>query len=160
MNSTITIVANQRGKNCDVIDRLCSLNGVNVEIGQLAIGDFQVDRLVFERLTVQEFLHTISGSRFYNQMSSLARSSRRAFLIIEGTANEDHGAAGVHAETSLAALVTVGIILGIPILRSRDCTETALLMLYTARQTRWTGRPVRRQPPDRPEPESTLTRLT
>jgi ERCC4-type nuclease len=54
-------------------------------------------------------------------------------LILEGTI-KDLGEPGVTREAMQGALITVSLILGIPVLRSKDASETAKLIVYSARQ--------------------------
>jgi len=54
-------------------------------------------------------------------------------MILEGTA-KDLASSGMRREAIQGALITLSIILGIPILRSKSPTESAHLMYYAARQ--------------------------
>ena len=66
-------------------------------------------------------------------MIRLANSKSNGVLILEGTAS-DTVDIGMTREAMQGALITVSLILGIPILRSKDPSETANLIVYIARQ--------------------------
>ena len=66
-------------------------------------------------------------------MIRLANSDTGSVLILEGTAS-DTAELGMTRESIQGALITVSLILGIPVLRSKDPSETARLMVYIGRQ--------------------------
>lgn len=66
-------------------------------------------------------------------MIRMANSTSLGVLILEGTI-KDMGEPGVTREAMQGALITVSLILGIPVLRSKDHFETAKLIVYSARQ--------------------------
>jgi len=98
------------------------------------MGDYQIDnRLIVERKTLKDFAISIIDGRLFKQMIRLANSNSKAVLIIEGTAS-DTAELGMTREAMQGALITVSLILGIPVLRSKDPSETAKLMVYIGRQ--------------------------
>ena len=117
-----------------MVDSLAGFENVNVCIRRLSIGDYQADnRLIIERKTLIDFAASIIDGRLFKQMIRLANSTSMGVLILEGTIN-DMGEPGVTREAMQGALITVSIILGIPVLRSKDAPETAKLIVYCARQ--------------------------
>ena len=66
-------------------------------------------------------------------MIYLANSKPEGVLILEGTAG-DSVEIGVTREAMQGALITVSLILGIPVLRSKNPAETAKLIVFIARQ--------------------------
>jgi ERCC4-type nuclease len=98
------------------------------------MGDYQIGSRVFvERKTLKDFAISIIDGRLFKQMIRLATSNFRGVLILEGTVS-DTVEIGMAREAMQGALITVSLILGIPILRSKDPSETARLIVYIGRQ--------------------------
>lgn len=108
----------------------------HVTVQRLPLGDYLVDdRMLFERKTLPDFVVSVLDGRLFRQASRLAASKRRGIIILEGTVR-DIASHGIAREALQGALISVSVIFGIPLLRSLDATETARLMLHTARQVR------------------------
>ena len=84
-------------------------------------------------MTLKDFAISIIDGRLFKQMIRLANSNSKAVLILEGTVS-DTTEIGMNREAMQGALITVSLILGIPVLRSKDSSETARLIVYIARQ--------------------------
>jgi ERCC4-type nuclease len=98
------------------------------------VGDYLVDhRLVFERKTLNDFALSIIDGRLFSQAIRLVSSKYKSVLILEGTGKE-LTETGVRREAMQGALISVSIVLGITVLRSRNPSESARLILYSARQ--------------------------
>ena len=98
------------------------------------MGDYQIDnRLIVERKTLKDFAVSIIDGRLFKQMLCLANSKSEGVLILEGTVS-DTVEIGMTREAMQGALITVSLILGIPVLRSKDPSETAKLIVYIGRQ--------------------------
>ena len=98
------------------------------------MGDYQVDsRVIIERKTLKDFSVSIIDGRLFKQMIRMANSTSMGVLILEGRIN-GMGEPGVTREAMQVALITVSIILGIPVLRSKGASETAKLIVYSAPQ--------------------------
>ena len=133
-NRPINIIADDRENKSEVIESLMGIENVKVCIYRLSIGDYQVDnRLIVERKTLKDFVVSIIDGRLFKQMLCLANSKSEGVLILEGTVS-DMVEIGMTREAMQGALITVSLILGIPILRSKDPSETAKLMVYIGRQ--------------------------
>jgi ERCC4-type nuclease len=133
-NLPIKIIADDRECKSEVIESLSQIEDVDVSIDRLSMGDYQVDnRLLVERKTLKDFAVSIIDGRLFKQMIYLASSKSEGVLIIEGTVS-DTVEIGMTREAMQGALITVSLILGIPVLRSKDPSETAKLMVYIARQ--------------------------
>jgi ERCC4-type nuclease len=89
--------------------------------------------LIVERKTLKDFAVSIIDGRLFKQMIRLANSDSKAVLIIEGIAS-DTAELGMAREALQGALITVSLILGLPVLRSKDPSETAKLIVFMARQ--------------------------
>jgi len=132
-NVTIKIIADDRECKSDVIKALSEIENVEVDIRRLSMGDYQVDnRVIVERKTLKDFAISIIDGRLFKQVIRLANSSFMGVLILEGTA--DAADLKMTRESMQGALITVSLILGIPVLRSKDPLETAGLIVYSGRQ--------------------------
>jgi len=133
-NPTIHIIADDRECKSEVIKSLLQIEDVKVCIYRLSMGDYQIDtRLIVERKTLKDFAVSIIDGRLFKQMLCLANSKSEGVLILEGTVS-DMVEIGMTREAMQGALITVSLILGIPILRSKDPSETAKLIVYIGRQ--------------------------
>ena len=133
-NLPINIIADDREHKSEVIESLMDIENVDVNIRRLSMGDYQVDnRLFVERKTLKDFAVSIIDGRLFKQMIRLANSNSKVILIIEGTAS-DSTELGMTREAMQGALITVSLILGIPVLRSKNPSETAKLIVYVGRQ--------------------------
>jgi ERCC4-type nuclease len=133
-NLSINITADDREHKSEVIKSLMGIENVEVCIRRLSIGDYQVDnRVIVERKTIKDFAISIIDGRLFKQMIRLANSNSTGVLILEGTAI-DTVEIGMTRAAMQGALITVSLILGIPVLRSKDPSETAKLIVYIARQ--------------------------
>jgi ERCC4-type nuclease len=133
-NLPINIIADDRENKSEVIESLMGIENVKVCIYRLSIGDYQVDnRLIVERKTLKDFVVSIIDGRLFKQMLCLANSKSEGVLILEGTVS-DMVEIGMTREAMQGALITVSLILGIPILRSKDPSESAKLIVYIGRQ--------------------------
>ncbi|MEX1327890.1 MAG: ERCC4 domain-containing protein [Desulfobacterales bacterium] len=133
-NLPIQIISDDREHKSEVIQSLLQIEDVEVSIERLTMGDYQIDnRLIIERKTLKDFAISIIDGRLFKQMIRLANSKSESVLILEGTAG---GIAdlGLTREAMQGALITVSLILGIPVLRSKDPSETAKLIVFIARQ--------------------------
>ena len=130
----INITADDREQKSEVIESLLGIENVELRIRRLSLGDYQIDnRLIVERKTLKDFAVSIIDGRLFKQMIRLANSKSEGVLILEGTAS-DTVEIGVAREAMQGALITVSLILGIPVLRSNDPSETARLIVYIGRQ--------------------------
>ena len=130
----VEIIADDRERKSDVIASLLEIENVEVEIQRLPIGDYKIgSRVIVERKALYDFAISIIDGRLFNQMVRLANSNSRGALILEGTTG-DTVDIGMTREAMQGALITVSMILGIPVLRSKNPSETAKLIVFIARQ--------------------------
>ena len=131
---SVTVIADDRESKSEVIQFLSEMKNVSVGIKRLSLGDYLADnRLVFERKTLNDFARSIVDGRLFRQAIRLAGAKYKSVLILEGTA-KDLRETGVSREAMQGALITISLLLGIPVLRSKKPFETARLILYAARQ--------------------------
>jgi len=132
----IKIIVDDREATSSTVHELKKMQGLEVIIQRLPLGDYQIDNsLLFERKTLIDLVASIKDSRLFRQGIKLASSSIRCAIILEGTA-KDLIDSKMRREAIQGALVSLTIVLGIPLLRSKDPQETARLMIYAARQIR------------------------
>jgi ERCC4-type nuclease len=133
-NTPIQIVADDREEAGGVIAELRSRGDVALEVRRLPVGDFLVeDRFAVERKTLADFACSVVDARLFKQAAALVQGSRRAVLVLEGTA-ADLGGGNVSRESLQGALITVSVFYGLAVLRARDVVETARLLVYLGRQ--------------------------
>jgi len=133
-NDSIHIVADDRERKSDVIDSLREIENVEVNIRRLSVGDYQIGRrVIIERKTLKDFAFSVVDGRLFKQMIYLSNSKSQGVLILEGTTSNSVEI-GVTKEAMQGALITVSLIMGIPVLRSKNPSETAKLMVYIGRQ--------------------------
>ncbi len=133
-NHLVQIVADDRERTSDVIESLLKIESVEVNIRRLSIGDYQIgNRLIVERKTLYDFAVSIIDGRLFKQMLCLSNSNSKGVLILEGKTG-DTVDIGMTREAMQGALITVSLIIGIPVLRSKNPAETAKLIVFLARQ--------------------------
>ena len=132
----VRVVADDRETRGATVQALRALEGVEVEIKRLHLGDYEVDeRLLVERKTLPDLAESVKDGRLFRQAARLARATPRGVVILEGT-SRDLASSGMSRESLQGALICVTLIYGLPILRSMSPEETAHLMVYAARQMR------------------------
>jgi len=135
-NYPVSIVADDREARSGVPQALAAMDGVQVGFRRLPLGDYEVDGcLLFERKTLPDLVASIKDGRLFRQACRLASSRLRSIVIIEGT-RADLAANGMSREAIQGALISLTVVLGLPLLRSRNAEESARLMLYAARQVK------------------------
>ena len=128
------ITIDDRDARSEVVHHLSQTAGVTVKISRLEIGDYLVnDTLCVERKTLPDFASSIKDGRLLRQASKLASYLKRTAIILEGTA-ADVPLMRIRREAIQGAIISVTVISGIPVLRSRDAEETARLLCYAGRQ--------------------------
>ena len=133
-NLPFNIIADDRECKSGVINSLSEIENVDVSTQRLSVGDYQIgSRVIVERKTIKDFAVSIIDGRLFWQMIRLANSTSMGVLILEGTA-VDTADLKMSRESMQGALITVSLILGIPVLRSKDPSETARLIVYIGRQ--------------------------
>lgn len=146
----IKVIADHREKNSGVIETLEGIDGVDVRIETLALGDYRVDnKLLFERKKLLDFANSIKDGRLFRQACKLLSSPLRPVILLEGTSS-DLTSSGMRREAIQGALINLTLILGLPVLRSLNPGESARLMLYAAKQLRTIASGALHRPGKRP----------
>jgi ERCC4-type nuclease len=134
MNNIINIVADDRERNCGVIEALRDFKEVVIDVRRIAVGDYVVDRnIVIERKSLRDFILSIMQGRLFRQAMALKKSGMHPILILEGT-TKNIASYGLKRESIQGAIITISVIMGVPLLRARDNIETAKLIVMAAKQ--------------------------
>jgi ERCC4-type nuclease len=130
----IQIVADHREANSGVIEALTCMENVTVEVRSLKLGDYRLGNgLVVERKRLPDLVVSIKDGRLFSQATRLASHETRAAVILEGQARDLAGS-GMRREALLGAIVSLGLIYDLAVLRSSNPAETAQVLVYAARQ--------------------------
>jgi ERCC4-type nuclease len=128
------VIADDREQCTEVLQHLLARPDCEVIVRRLPLGDYQIGgRMLLERKRWTDLVASIVDGRLFHQACRLAASPLHAVLLLEGS-EEDIAESRMTREAIQGALVTVSLILGIPVLRSRDAEESAKLMLYAGHQ--------------------------
>jgi DNA excision repair protein ERCC-4 len=134
MSGTIRVVADDREAAGGVVSVLRSCPDIDLEVSRLRVGDYQIDnRLLVERKTLRDLVVSIIDGRFLGQARRLIAGPLRPLILLEGT-GRDLAQSGISREAIQGALTTATVMFGIPLLRSRNSTESAQLMIFAAKQ--------------------------
>jgi len=132
----IKIVADDREKKSGIPNILANYANIDLSVERMLLGDYLLDdRLLFERKSLKDLIHSIIDGRIFSQAARLAASEYQAIFILEGT-SADIKNFKMKREAIQGALIQISVIMGIPVLRSTSKDETASLMISTARQVK------------------------
>ena len=128
----IKIVVDHREYRSNVVKNL-AVKGVFVEPQQLDVGDYVLStRIGVERKNVDDFLESLINGRLFKQVSQLREAYSRPVLILEGEnlltkRNINHNAI-------FGSLASISVDFGIPVLTTKDASETADLLHVIAKR--------------------------
>ncbi|HEY0791328.1 MAG TPA: ERCC4 domain-containing protein [Chthoniobacterales bacterium] len=134
MHGAFEIVVDDREVAAGVLDHLQGAPDARVCVRRLRTGDYIVDgSAVFERKSASDFARSVIDGRLFSQAQRLTTQlARAAFILEDGPVTWED--LGVRREALQGALVSVNLIFGLPVLRTRDPAETAQVLLYAGRQ--------------------------
>lgn len=135
MDSPLHIIADDRELGRGVVEALRGRDDVELEVVRLAVGDYRVGSvLLVERKTVPDLGWSVRDGRVFRQAHHLLRSAcSRVCLILEG-GEADLARAPISRESLDAAMVTLTVVYGLPVLRSRTPAHSAEVLVAAARQ--------------------------
>ena len=138
-----SLLVDHRELGSELAARLVADPAWSVDFVQLDIGDYLIDdRILIERKSLVDLVASIKDGRLFRQSLRLAAviglSSRRGVakncaLLIEGSA-VDLRNSKMSGASLRAALATVSLFLGVPVLRSTNAAESAQLLESSAKQ--------------------------
>ena len=128
----VKIIVDHREKGS--IARELSDRGAEIELRPLSSGDYLCSsRTAVEVKSVGDFVSSIVDGRMLRQASRLKTNYERPVILIEG--EEDiYSVRGVHPNAIQGMLAALAVDIGIPVIKTRDSTETAGLLLAIARR--------------------------
>jgi Fanconi anemia group M protein len=127
-----TITADDRELNSAVIARLKAM-GADVKIDRLLTGDFRIgERILVERKTVRDFVDSLVDGRLLEQASRIVGAAPRSLILIEGEGL--FRSTRVHPHALMGALTTLTLDFGIPVVTTKDGTETARFLIVASRR--------------------------
>ncbi len=125
------VVCDAREQAGGVVKHLANL-GAQVEAKNLDVADFVLsDRVAVERKSGKDFVDSLVDGRLWDQLKKL-KAYPRPFLVLEGEGLQGHR--NVAPEAVMAALASVVVDHGVPILQTRDVQETARFLHATAKR--------------------------
>ncbi|MCC6195305.1 MAG: nuclease [Burkholderiales bacterium] len=134
MAARTIVTVDDREPCAQVIPHLLARPDCEVIVRRLPLGDYQVGgRILIERKCWSDFVVSIIDGRLFSQACRMAASPLHGFLLLEGS-EEDIAATAMTREAIQGALISVSVVLGIPVIRSRDAEESAKVILFAARQ--------------------------
>ena len=126
------IVVDHRELNTTIAASL-RLQGIDVDVQTLAVGDFQIgDRVLIERKRVRDFVDSLLDGRLLDQAHRLVAAAPRPLLLIEG--GDLFMQRAVHMNALMGALATLTVDLGLPVVTTADGEETARFLAIAARR--------------------------
>ncbi len=151
-DAPVHIVVDDREKaGGQVLAALAARDDATVDIARLEAGDYHIERrVIVERKTAADFAASLIDGRLFHQAAALANAQERAVLVLEGC-DQDWRDTGVRREALQGALITIGVLYGVAVLRSDGPEETARLLVYLARQVRRSAQGALPRPGYRPK---------
>jgi Fanconi anemia group M protein len=128
----IVVVADTRELGALVSRELVKLGAV-INSETLEIGDFVLsDRVVVERKEVDDFASSIIDGRLFEQAAKMKEAYAKPIILVEG--ERLTGSGRIRPEAMMGAYASILVDYGIPILWTREPSETAQLMFALARR--------------------------
>lgn len=124
------VIADVREKKCSVNNYLENLGAV-VKILPLEVGDFICsERVCVERKTGNDFISSIIDGRLFKQAKELKDNFPKPIILVEGK----YYAGGMNENAIKAALVSIILNYGIPVIMTNDEKETARTIFWLAKK--------------------------
>jgi ERCC4-type nuclease len=135
MAARLTIEADARERAGGVLERLAALDGVDLRVSHLPVGDYLLAGDVgVERKTAGDFVSSIVDRRLFRQVKALQAAFARPILLLEGDPLATERP--IHPNAVRGALAYLVALRGLPIISTAGPDESAALLLTIARQAR------------------------
>ncbi|HSU72246.1 MAG TPA: DEAD/DEAH box helicase [Candidatus Binatia bacterium] len=129
----VKIFADYREKSSGIVKQLVDA-GVNVQLEMLNSADYILSgRCGVEFKTTDDFVQSIIDGRLLEQLKDLKKQFERPVLIVEGI-EDIYSLRNIHPNAIRGMLATIAVSYGIPVMRTRDATDTASLLVMIARR--------------------------
>lgn len=127
----VTIFADDRENSSGIIEEI-EEKGIRVKLKRLEVGDFLIsDRVVVERKTGNDFVQSIIDGRLFTQAEELVDNFEKPIIIVEGSF---YGIRNIHDNALRGAISSLILDFGIPVIQSRDLSDTATLIAHLAKR--------------------------
>ena len=113
------------------------LNSLDVEhdVERLEVGDVIINgEVVIERKTSGDFVSSLLDGRLFGQIKAMNENFERPLIIIEGSSNEMFALRNIHRNALLGLQVSIALKSRIPVMFSKDITETANIIKIIVKQ--------------------------
>ncbi|NOX47812.1 MAG: multidrug MFS transporter [Chlorobi bacterium] len=108
-------------------------NNIETSLENLKAGDYFINgEILVERKTAEDFVQSLISNRLFPQCEKLKRASAVHFIIIEGNPYKTNHK--IRHEAVKGALLSVSVAWQIPVLFSKDKTETIEILIKTGKQ--------------------------
>lgn len=118
-----------REQRSGIVEELQKLNDqLTIEVYTLQTGDYLIgDKIIVERKTLSDFLTSIKNGRIFQQAYRMAQSGKNGLIILEGDKSMVESSS-MSRKAVQGALIHLEVFIGIPVIRSKNIQETAVLL--------------------------------
>ncbi|NTV24213.1 MAG: Hef nuclease, partial [Nanoarchaeota archaeon] len=128
----VVVYADHREKGSGIIKKLIDI-GLKVELKQLEVGDFLLSpRLVVEHKLISDFVDSMIDRRLFTQLKEMQKYEKR-LIILEG-AEDLYSQRNLPPNAIRGMLSVIAVDYAIPIIRTKDSEDTALVMAIIAKR--------------------------
>jgi len=127
-NPKVKIIIDTREKQSLIASKLIEKRA-NIQFENLEIGDYLIGEATVERKTFTDFVNSMIDKRLLNQLINLT-ACKNPLLLIEG--NTSHSK--IHPNAIKGMLLSVALDFKIPIIQTRDESETSEFLITLARK--------------------------
>jgi len=140
VDDKIIIFADSREQASNINKELFSHDDVKLITKALDIGDYVLSKDVcVERKTIEDFLNSMIDGRLFTQLNNLRQNYTKPLVILEGNTTELFTLRNIHKNSVLGALTSIALDYQVPILNSKDSTETAQMLYVIAKREQKTN---------------------
>ena len=133
------VIVDDRESRTAVVHELIK-RGIRVRVEHLDVGDYVIGDVVIERKSFNDFSQSIIDGRLFQQALSL-KEAPKPLIIVEG-----EGAPRIGRRAFLGALLSLMLDYRIPIIFTKDPTETAEVIELIAKKTKKPHRIIKPKP--------------
>jgi len=128
----IVIIADNRESGSQAMKELMQYD-VRLDLRRLEVGDFLLsERVAIERKTAHDFSSSIIDGRLFSQAIGLKNSYEKPFFLIEGSTL--YTRRNIRPQAVMGAVSSLLIDYELPVIWTRNASETALLIFSMARR--------------------------
>jgi ERCC4-type nuclease len=119
-----------REQRSGIVEELSKFNDqLSLELCALQTGDYLIrDKIIVERKTLSDFLASIKNGRVFQQAYRMAQSSKNGIIILEGDKSMVD-TSSMSRKAVQGTLIHIEVLIGIPVIRSLNIQETAILLI-------------------------------